>query len=285
MQKHIIKANGDSVPFLSEKVVTSLMRAGASKQVAEEVAQTVEKKIQNGMTTKDVYSLAFHLLKKKGKRPVAARYSLKKAIMDLGPTGFPFEQFVAAVLEQRGYETHVGQTIQGACVSHEVDVVAKKENAHYFVECKFHGKKGYNTDVKVPLYIYARFLDIHDTFEHADETEDEHQQWIVTNTRFSGDAKAYAKCKGIQLIGWRYPNEGGLETLVEEAGLHPVTCLTTLSEKEKQALLDKGIVLCKDLHQNETILAEISISKLKHQRILDEVAGVCATNVPVGIRS
>ena len=45
--------------------------------------------------------------------------------MELGPSGFPFEKLVGKILEQEGFETRVGVIVQGNCVQHEVDVIAR----------------------------------------------------------------------------------------------------------------------------------------------------------------
>jgi len=157
----IIKANGDTVRYDRKRVMTSLLRSGASQEVANSVTDKVSAQIKSGeTTTHDIYSAAYGFLKTMKQKPVAARYSLKKAIMALGPTGYPFEQLIGEVLKRKGYKTQVGVVVEGHCVPHEVDVVAIKENCHAFIEAKFHNQPGIHTDVKVPLYIHSRFLDI-----------------------------------------------------------------------------------------------------------------------------
>ena len=126
----------------------------------------------------------------------AGKYRLKNAIMELGPTGYPFEHFVGAILRTQGYKVKVGVLIDGKCVQHEVDVVAEKDNKIIVVECKFHRSAGKKSDVKIPLYIRSRFNDIYDKWS-ADGTlgDKEYEGWLVTNTHFTTDAEKYGKCK------------------------------------------------------------------------------------------
>lgn len=274
MRSKIINAAGDEVAFKKHKIVESLMRSGASKGLAKQIAHNVAKKLHTGITTTDVYRDAFAMLKKEGERHVAARYSLKEAIRDFGPTGYPFEQFVGEILREHGYKVKVGVTVKGFCVNHEIDVLAEKGEEHCFVECKFHNKKSYMTDVKVPLYIHSRFQDVTRHLERTGDTRERHQ-WIVTNTGFSQDAMRYGECMGIKLIGWRYPAEGGLEKLIEDIGLHPVTCLTTLTKGQKEALLKREVVLCRDVHKQEGVLDAIGVSGKKKEHIISEAMSVC----------
>ena len=273
--KTIIKENGDRVRFSKAKVELSLRRSGASPRVAKSIANKVANEITKKSTTSDVYRHAYDLLKKEGEHPTAARYNLKKAIQALGPTGFPFEQFIARLLEYRGLKTEVGVVVQGRCVTHEIDVLATDENKERYVECKFHRRGGYATDVKVPLYIRSRFQDIEDYFEDMGDTSKYRQPWIVTNTRFSDDAIQYAECSGIKLIGWRYPHGNGLEHLVEEIGLYPVTVLSFLNDTEKAKLLKKDIVLCVDIVKDPQCLVDVGVPKSRLDKALKEAQELC----------
>ena len=274
-QKRIYNAVGEKVLFKPAKVIKSLERAGASRRLAEDITMQVQKRVSTGMRTFDVYSMAHAELRRHRERPIAARYGLKQAILMLGPTGYPFEQFVAKILAHQGYETSVGVVVPGYCISHEVDVVAETESKHFMIECKFHNSQGHHNDVKVPLYIQSRFLDIKKKEQKTKGLKRFHQQWIVTNTRFSKDAIQYGTCVGLKLIGWRYPADGGLTSLVENTGLHPLTCLTTLTHADKRKLLEKKIVLCRDLLQAERHLRQIKMSESKIQKVLAEAKGVC----------
>lgn len=274
-RKMIHTGSGKKVPFSRKRIVDSLMRTGIAKKEAIKISGEVGFRVEPGMTTKDVYEMAFSILRRHENPGMAGRYSLKQSIMEMGPTGYPFEQFVARILKENGYKVKTGQTLMGACVSHEIDVIAEKDGEKNYVECKFHNHRGYRTDVKVPLYIYSRFLDVkEDLVSNGDKCEC-HQQWIVTNTKFSGDAILYGECKGIKMIGWRYPENGGLEKLIEDHGLHPVTCITNLTPRDKKSLLDQGLLLCKELHDHSDKLFSLGLGKSKVQKILNEAKALC----------
>jgi len=232
----ITKASGELVPFAPEKLMRSLAKAGATQAQAEEILASVKPLLHRGISTKTIFKNAFRLLKKVSP-PQAGRYKLKNAIMELGPTGFPFEKYFAAILQNMGYRVQTGVILQGACVKHEVDVIAEKENQHEMVECKFHLQQGIFCNVKIPLYIHARFKDLQAGFANRPSGNNIlHQGWVITNTRFTTDAIQYGTCAGLKLIGWNYPNGNGLNNLIDKMGLYPITALTSITKKEKQTL-------------------------------------------------
>jgi len=271
----ITKASGLKAPFNKGKLKQSLLRSGASSEKADEVVEEVMTILVEGMSTKKIYNMAFQLLRNVS-RPMAARYKLKQAIIELGPTGFPFEQFIGELLEHKGYQVKVGQIVQGHCVSHEIDVIAEKGEQHFMIECKFHIHKGTTSDVKIPLYIQSRFLDVEKQWKLIDgHAEKFHQGWVVTNTRFSSDAMQYATCMGLHLVGWDYPYNDGLRDWIDGSGLHPITSLTTLTLAEKQQLLNKRIVLCKTLRNNYSLLESIGVRPPRLQKVMDECEALC----------
>ncbi|MFB6226342.1 MAG: ATP cone domain-containing protein [Candidatus Paceibacteria bacterium] len=271
----IYKTNGDLVPFKKEKVKESLLRSGAKEGLAQEVADKVAEKVEEKMSTTDIYSMAYSMLAERQEKATAARYSLKRSIMNLGPTGYPFEGFVGEIMKKKGYNVKVGTQMEGVCVSHEVDVVAKKEKEHFLMECKFHNKTGIKTGVKVPMYIYSRFDDIERKNKAEGKKKPSHEFWVVTNTRFTDDAIEFGKCRDMNLLGWRYPEEGGLEAWVEDLGLHPLTCLTTLNEDQKQKLLKREVVLCKDLLDQTDVLSVIGLDSNEIDSTIEEVNNLC----------
>ncbi|MDY2586016.1 ATP cone domain-containing protein [Winogradskyella aquimaris] len=274
----IIKASGDKAPFQVEKLISSLQRAGAKKTVIEQIVKETEKVIYDGITTKKIYQMAFKMLKGKS-RVSASRYKLKKAIMELGPTGFPFEKFVGKILEQEGFQAEVGVIVQGHCVQHEVDVAALKDNKHYMIECKYHSDQGRTCNVKIPLYIQSRFLDVEKQWQKQPGHQMKfHQGWVYTNTRLTTDAIQYGTCMGLGLVSWDYPRENGLKDRIDQSGLHPLTALTTLTRAEKTKLLDEGIVLCKELHESPKLLEKIGVPKSRHKNILIDSSELCKTH-------
>ena len=275
---NIVKHSGDVVPFDAKKLINSLRRAKANEELIQQIVEEVNASLYDGMTTKQIYKMAFKMLK--GKSSVSAsRYKLKKAIMELGPTGFPFETFVAKILEQEGFQTQAGVIVQGHCVTHEIDVAALKDDKHYMIECKFHSDKGRFCDVKIPLYIQSRFIDVERQWKMKPSHDRKfHQGWVYTNTRFTTDAIQYAECIGLGLTSWDYPKNNSLKYRIDMAGLHPLTALTTMTKAEKTKLLDKGIVLCKELHETPTLLNEIGVDKTRHKKILEDSEALCKTH-------
>lgn len=267
----IIKESGEKEKFSDAKLERSLRDAGAHPDLIDDIVRHIKKDVGDGMSTDDIYRHAFALLRKY-QRPVAARYSLKKAIMQLGPSGFPFEEFVGRILEAQGYKTRVGVMVEGACVSHEVDVVAEKGGERMLVECKFHNAPGIKTDLKVALYVHARFLDIHNRINLKEEGGKDifARAWLITNTNFTSKAIKLGKCVGLYMTGWNFPRHRTLQDLVQETGVHPITCLTTLAKKHKKALLMKKVVLCRDLLKDPNTLRHIGVREQQVDRILGE---------------
>lgn len=273
---NIIKANGDKALFQVEKLINSLRRSQANETLIQQIVEQVEAVLYDGLTTKQIYKMAFKMLKDKSSVS-ASRYKLKKALMELGPTGFPFEKLVGKIMEHEGFATEVGVIVQGNCVQHEIDVIAQKDNNHYMIECKYHSDQGRFCNVKIPLYIHSRFLDVEKQWERQKGHEAKlHKGGVYTNTRFTTDAIQYGKCVGLLMTSWDYPYGNGLKDRIDKSGLHPLTALTTLTKNEKAKLLDKGIVLCKELHENPTILDQIGIPKTRQKNILDDSNVLCS---------
>lgn len=271
----VIKANGEETLYEPEKIVRSLERAGASQEVIKEVLSATEQELFDGIHTKAMYKIVFKNLKKLS-HSTAGKYHLKNAIMELGPTGFPFEKFIAALLEAEGYRTLTDQIVEGHCVKHEVDIIAEKDNQHLMMECKFHGTAGNICDVKHALYVHARFLDVEKTWiNKPGHAKKFHQGWLVTNTRLSGDAEKYGQCVGMGLLSWNHPKENSLRERIDRNGLYPITCLTSLSKHEKQRLLDKEIVLCHALCERPSALNGIGLSETKKRKVLEECKIIC----------
>lgn len=273
-QIRITKANGETDVFSVEKLYESLRRSGADRDIAQRVVREVTDTIYDGISSNKIYRTAFKLLKKYSRRS-APRYSLKRAIMEMGPTGYPFEHLIGGILQRFGYETLVGLTRQGKCVRHEVDVLAWRQGEAVSVECKYHNRQGYVCDVKVPLYIQSRFLDLQAKSREEGFGPELTQGWVVTNTRFSSDAMDFGKCMNMRLISWDYPDGGSLKELIEQAGLYPVTVLTTLTKAEKTKLLDQKVVVCAELFAHREKLSEMHIPPKRIEEILDEAGDLC----------
>tara|TARA_R110002050_G_scaffold14901_2_gene46535 strand:+ start:6702 stop:7544 length:843 start_codon:yes stop_codon:yes gene_type:complete len=272
---NIVKHSGDSVPFDVDKLINSLRRAKASGELIQQIVERVESQLYDGITTKQIYKMAFKMLKN-ASRVSASKYKLKKALMELGPSGFPFEKLIGKILDQEGFQTKVNVIAQGNCVQHEIDVIAQKDNNHYMIECKYHSDQKRFCNVKVPLYIHSRFLDVEKQWKLLKEHETKlHKGGVYTNTRFTTDAIQYGNCVGLLLTSWDYPRGNGLKDRIDKSGLHPLTALTTLTKAEKTKLLDTGIVLCKELHENPYLLEQIEIPTSRHKNIIEDSQELC----------
>lgn len=264
------KQSGEQEPFSENKLRQSLGRSGADPLIIDKVTEKLKGMLFEGITTREIYQRAFMLLRQ-AKRPVAARFSIKKAIMELGPTGFPFEQFIGEVLKRRGFSVTTGQTLQGKCVTHEVDVIAMHDHQMNVIECKFHNHQGKVCNVKVPLYINSRFKDIESLWKTSSESNGKtYKGWVVTNTRFTSDAIQYGECAGLHLVSWDHPRGNSLREMIEESSLFPITAITRLNMKEKQQLLLHNIVLCRQLVDKPGILDTLGITASKKNNIINE---------------
>lgn len=268
---YITKADGTKEKFDVAKLENSLKKAGANSKVVSDIIESVEKELVNGITTKEIYHQAFDLLHK-AEKPIAIKYSLKRAIMELGPSGFPFEKFISEIFKYKGYTAETGKIVKGFCVEHEVDVVAWNNQKLIMCEAKFHNDPGMKSDLKVALYVKARFDDLRKmTFKYGKERKLD-EGWLITNTKFSSTAIEYGSCQGgLIMIGWNYPPKGNLHDMVLEAKLHPVTCLTSLNGREKKFLLEQGLVLCKSVIENPGLLPMMGLSPVKAQKVIEEI--------------
>lgn len=278
---YIIKASGEKVKFSLDKVAASLKKAGTDDSLIQNVLEKLKNELYDGITTREVYNRAFNLLKEKNSYS-ASRYKLKKAIYELGPTGFPFEKFIGAIFKNSGFTIQIGKIMQGKCVKHEVDVVAKNQKGTLIMECKFHSDPGKFCDVKTPLYIHSRFNDIL-SFYHEKDPDNPvfNESWVVTNTRFSHDAIQYSKCVGLNLLSWDLPKGNALKDRIDHTGLYPITVSTLLTRREKQFLLSRDVVLCKELIDDNFYLDHLNISGERKARILREMKELCHLKKPL----
>ncbi len=274
---YVRKADGERELFDPSKLELSLTRAGASKESVAVITDHIVKTLKEDMSTSEIYALAFHELRRREHHVAAARYSLRRALFGLGPTGFPFEKYVGEIFKAEGYEVETDKILRGGCVEHEVDMVAYDAKNLAIAEIKFHNEPGYKTDLKVALYVHARIEDLSaKTFFMGGKERAVTQGWLITNTKFSQTAVDYATCKNIRLLGWNYPAEGNLEDLVTRYQLHPLSCLSSLSGQAMNALFAKGFVLCRDLVENPAILNDMPLTAREREQTLMEARRVCS---------
>jgi hypothetical protein len=259
-----------------EKLRRSLQRSGAGEALVNQVIQELSGQWHEGMSTKTLFKRAFKLLKRLH-RPTAGRYNLKQAMLDFGTTGFPFEDFMAAVMRTKGFEVKTRQLLPGLCVTHEMDVVAENDEACIWIECKYHPLAGSVSNIKVPLYVHSRFRDLAQYRATHPAPHDDRPAlgWIVTNTRFSDDAMSYGRCAGLNLISWNYPVNGSLRSMIDQSGLYPISCLSSLSRRDKETLFNNGIVLCQSLTQTGNWVELLHLSAERRRNIMQEAIELC----------
>lgn len=272
---NVIKANGHIEPFDPAKLERSLLRAKADPMVVSKIIDHIGREMMGTPSTAQIYKHAFFLLNK-FQKPAAYTYSIREAVSALGPSGFPFEKYVSEILKSQGYTTETDQIVKGGCTSHEVDVVAWNDPKLLMVEAKFHNQRGLKCDLKVVLYVKARFDDLMagGPFHYGGKNRTLTDNWLVTNTSFTSTAIEYGMCNGLTMIGMNYPDKGNLQDMIEDGDLMPITCLNDLHAGELRLLLNKGLVLCKQVRNNVTILKEAGLTQDRAQRIVDEIAEI-----------
>lgn len=262
----VYKSHGGTENFSKQKLFRSLKRSGLSQSQCRRITDKVARELYEGVRTKDIYRRTLQLVK--AASPVAAvRYSLKKAILELGPTGHHFEIFVSRYFQELGYAVQTCRTFKGLYVSHEVDVVATKDGKKYFVECKFHNRLGIKNDIKIALYVKARWDDL----KAGPEGKDLAGFILASNTAFSSDALTYSVGTGLQLLGVNAPLERSFLEEIKALHLYPVTSLKRLSKMIRNELLAKNIVLARDLIGEKSLLLRMGMSADEFQTLLHEI--------------
>jgi len=269
----VTKASSEMQAYNGEKLMRSFTRAGAPHALASRVRERVERELTPRMTTETLFRKASRHLRREDP-VIAAKYSLKRAIMELGPAGFLFEHYVGAILEEYGYRTKLNQIMQGVCVSHEIDVVAEMGHDHFLIEAKYHNERGIKSDIKTIMYTYARLLDIGEARRKIEKNAFAHRAWLFTNTKLTSKAVAFGKCRGVRMTGWRYPSGEGLEALIEERGLYPVTILPSVDQFARERFAEARLLFVRDLESFTAarLVNEFSMNGARSRAIVAEVA-------------
>jgi hypothetical protein len=265
----VTKADGTVEEFNASKLRRSLTRAGAREGEIGDIVSQIESIAHDGMRTQDIYKHAFTLLKG-SEKSISARYSLRRALFNLGPTGFPFETYLARLFQSQGYETKTGIMLQGRCALHEIDLAAYKADHAFVAEAKFHARLGIKSDLQVAMYSYARLLDLSEQKICAEDICGVKNLKIITNTKFTTAAIKYANCVGVEVLAWDYPKKDNLYDMIEKSGLYPITVLQGLNTSQKQYLLSKMVVVCEDLVKKPRILNSLGLSPRKMEALLFE---------------
>jgi len=271
MNINIKKQSGDLAPFSRHALKKSLLNSGASPNDADEICDSIVDELYEGIATNKLYDKAYKLLKERNSS-IAARYSLKRALQDLGPEGFFFEKWVAKIFEVQDYETITSQTLVGkSTISHEIDVVVSNKTQDIICECKFRNDLDAKISVTTPMYFLSRFIDVKEnTFNFFGRNFVPQKGYLITNAYFTSDSIAFANCYDISLISWNYPENSSIKNLTDKQGLYPITCLTTLTKDEEHILLKKNCILVRDLINNPVLLDHFKFSEDRKIVILKE---------------
>ena len=266
----VTKYNGELVDYNPKALKISLTKSGASKEEVEEVFELLSKDIFDGIGTQDLYNLAFESLKKY-RNSYAARYSLKKALRDLGPEGYYFEKYIKRLMESVGFKAINGQTVQGDAVTHEIDVIAQKDEVLYFCECKFRNDIDAKISVTTPMYFMSRMIDVKNReYSYFDKSLKPTKGFLVTNAYLTSDSVDWAKHYNIGMISWNYPENMSLKYLIDNLAIYPVTCLTSLSKEQHKVLMDAGCLLVKDILVKEDYLKSLDLPNHLIDQLVEE---------------
>lgn len=254
---YVINLRGEKEPFSLSKVARSAQRAGAPKELAQRVALQIQKSVYPGIKTSEIFDKVNKLLKKEDKKS-SLRFSLKEAMRKLGPSGFPFENYIADIFSAHGYEVFLNRKIKGKFATHEIDFLAKKNQIFYIGECKYRIFPGERIDLSILLAFYAKFLDLENGGYFNLPKDVGLKPIMVTNAKFSSQAIQYANGMAIELLGWKYPPSNGLESMIETEQLYPITILPSFKGYLIDPCSRAKLMLAKDvLDDNPEKIAEI----------------------------
>ena len=273
MHVRITKADGTTEFFKVEKLRRSLRRSGATPTEVNEIVAAISQGLYDGVQTQEIYRRAFTLLRER-ELPTAARYSLRRALFGLGPSGFPFERFLGRLFTAEGYTTKTGIMMQGKCAPHEIDIAAYSDTHSFVGEAKFHARPGIKTDLQVAMYSYARLLDLKGQMICSESICAVTEFWLITNTKFTTTAEDYANCVGVPLLSWDYPRHNNLHDRIQRHHVYPITVMQSLNQSQIATLISYDVIICKDILDNPNMLRHLHLSESKYQAVLAEAKAV-----------
>ncbi|MDD4358232.1 MAG: restriction endonuclease [Candidatus Pacebacteria bacterium] len=252
---NIINSLGEKEPFSSKKIYNSLVKSGADLDVAHKITKEIKKEIYSNISTFDIYKLVKQKLNKEEKAS-ALRFDLKYAIKRIGPEGFVFEKYIKRIFEELGFRVINNKMVKGRCIVYEIDFIAKNNEVEYIGECKYRNATGDRVDVNVILKSFAVLDDLRNNSLNKNV-----EAMVVTNEKFTENAVRYAKCKKIKLLGWKYPVEHGLESIIDERKLYPITILPSFNKNYIDIFVKEDLLLIKNLDK---------VRSLKKYKIKDD---------------
>lgn len=264
---NVTKWGGKVEPYDRAKIRRTLDRYGLSDEEAEVILDEVEKSLYEGIPTKEIYKLVESLSTRKTK---VLKRDLRSALGEMKSKP-DFEVFIQQLLGKMGYEVRDERIIPGRCVNHEIDGVAEKDGKLYYIETKHHSKPHIKTPFIHTLAAKSKIDDIREGFREGKNDLDFHSVIIICNTRLTSHARRYAKCVGIQHIGWNTPRDGGLEQLIRKTKTYPIQIIRSLTKPEKNKLSAAGIVSLDDLMH---VASVPRISSTRIRELKDEAEAI-----------
>jgi hypothetical protein len=250
---------------------------GADRKLADEIANQVEQKLFDGISTDKIFQITLRLLRKHNPK-IKHLLDLRKglSLMNSRPE---FELFIQLLLQENGYEVTSNRIIQGKCGEHEVDAIAKKKGFTYLVEVKHHSNYHTPTGLDESRIARAILEDVTEGFELERNELKIDRAMIITNTKFSDHARQYGDCRNILQIGWSSPQENSLQDMIEEKQFHPLTCVKGLGTRIRRKLLLEGIVAMKQLIKKDPskLANSIGMSQNDLEKIMNKVKTCCYT--------
>jgi hypothetical protein len=262
----VVKWDGRTEEFDPSKIVRTLTRMGAPQSVAEEIADDLTDRIEEGMTTKEIYDMAVTELETH-REVVEFRRDLRDGLARIG-SGFIFEDYVRLLLEEYGYKVSGNVVIQGACVNHEIDSIAERDSETIYVEMKHHSVLERYTPFEVTLAAKAKWEDLQAGCEQGLNDCPFDRVLIVTNTRLTKHAQQYAECVGIEHFGWNTPRGRGIDWFIENKKLYPVTILRTVTDEERDQLYAHKIMTLNQLVEADP--KSVGLPETRVKELIDE---------------
>ncbi|MEF8847203.1 MAG: restriction endonuclease [Candidatus Paceibacterota bacterium] len=273
---NVINFRGEEEPFSEKKVYESARRVGASEQTAEEITETIKEEVYDGIETSEIYNRIKELLNEKSNK-LGMKFSLKKGMRKLGPTGFPFEKFVGEIFHRLGYNVELNLYLEGKCLDeYETDFIAEKDNIINIGECKFRIRPEESViELDTVQAFQAQMQDLRNgtLFNEERFKNKEIRTLLVTNSKFSNVATEYADCVGIDLLGWRTPEDKGLETIIDNNGFYPITILPSLDRETSRVFIQRKMTLVQNLLEldKKEFIKQNNIEKEQLEKLIREV--------------
>ena len=243
--KKVLKRDRTEEIFSKEKLCASLTQIGAGEHTARYVCNMIDQSIDLKISTDEIFKRTRDYLYRIDPN-LSALYALERGLSTLGPSGFAFEQYIAAIFVEMGYQVQTNVYLKGEGVDHEIDVYAEKGNIIFISEAKYKNDFKLKTHINHVMYADARLQDIRRRARREGDPR-EYYMWVVTNTKFTDNAINYVAYRDIQLLGWNYPPFINLMKLVSGKKMYPVTILPSITKSVLKKLAHKELILVKYL--------------------------------------